>query len=75
MRTTWNVDDEVVEEVKQFARARSIAAGEAASQLIRRGLKAGIGIRYENGFPVFDVPDGEPVVTQEHVQRLIDELI
>ena len=75
MRTTWNVDDEVVEEVKQYARARSIPAGEAASQLIRRGLKTGIGIRLEQGIPVFDIPDDSPIVTQEHVKRLIDELL
>jgi hypothetical protein len=74
MRTTWNVEDDVVEDVKEYARARSIPAGQAASQLIRRGLRAGIGMRYENGFPVFDVPAGTPVVTKEHVQRLIDEL-
>jgi hypothetical protein len=49
MRTPWNVDDEVEDEVKQYARARSIPAGEAASQLIRRGLKTGIGIRLEQG--------------------------
>jgi hypothetical protein len=74
MRTTWNVEDEVVEEVRQYAKDRAIPAGQAASQLIRRGLKARLGIRYEHGFPVFDVPEGSPIVTQEHVQRLIDEL-
>lgn len=74
MRTTWNVDDEIVEEVKQYARARSLPAGEAASQLIRRGLNARLGIRFEHGIPVFDVPGNSPIVTGEHAQRLIDEL-
>ena len=74
MRTTWNLDDEIVEEVKQYARARSISAGEAASHLIRQGLKAQLGTRVENGFEVFDVPEGSSVVTQEHVQRMIDNL-
>jgi len=75
MRTTWNIDDEIVEEVKQYARIRSIPAGEAAGQLIRQGLRAGIGIRYESGFPVFDTPADSPVVTLEHTLRLEDELI
>jgi len=75
MRTTWNVDDEIVEEVKQYAQARSIPAGEAASQLIRRGLRAGIGIRYEQGIPVFDAPEDSPIVTLEHTLRMEDELI
>jgi hypothetical protein len=74
VRTTWNFDEEVVQEVKRYARERSIPAGEAASRLIRRALKTGVGIRYENGFPVFDVPPDTPVVTKEHVQQLIDEL-
>jgi hypothetical protein len=74
MRTTWNVDDEVVEEVKRFALARSIPAGEAASLLIRRGLKTRLGMRLEQGVPVFDVPEDSPIVTLDHVQRLIDEL-
>lgn len=74
MRTTWNVDDQIVEEVKQYARARSIPAGEAASQLIRRGLKARLGTRIDGAFEVFDVPEDSPMVSQEHVQRLIDDL-
>jgi hypothetical protein len=75
MRTTWNVDDEIVEGVKEYALARSISAGEAASQLIRRGLKSGIGIRYEDGIPVFDTPEDSPTVTLEHTLRLEDELL
>jgi hypothetical protein len=74
MRTTWNVDDEIVEEVKKYAKARSLPAGEAASQLIRRGLRARLGIRFEKGVPVFDVPADSPVVTLEYAQHLIDEL-
>lgn len=74
MRTTWNLDDEIVQEVKQYARERSIPAGEAANRLIRRALRTGVGIRYENGFPLFDVPADTPAVSKEHVQMLIDEL-
>jgi len=74
MRTTWNIDDEVQREVKEYAEARSIPAGEAASLLIRRGLHAKIGTRRERGVLVFDIPADSPVVTYEHVQKLIDEL-
>ena len=74
MRTTLNIDDEVLNQVKEYAASRSIPTGEAASQLIRRGLKARLGIRYEQGVPMFDLPDDSPVVTFEHTQRLIDEL-
>jgi hypothetical protein len=75
MRTTWNVDNELVGAVKDYARTRSISSGEAASQLIRRGLKAGIGIRYEQGIPVFDTAYDSPIVTLEHTLLMEDELL
>jgi hypothetical protein len=74
MRTTVNIDDEVLEEVKRYARARTIPAGDAISYLLKQALRKPLGTRVENGFTVFDVPDDSPIVTQEHVQRLIDEL-
>ena len=74
MRTTWNIDDDVLEEVKQYASARTISAGEAATSLLKQSLRRPLGTRVEQGFTVFDVPDDSPVITQEHVQRMIDEL-
>jgi hypothetical protein len=74
MRTTWNIDDDVLEEVKEYARARTMPAGEAATFLLKQSLRKPIGTRVENGFQVFDVPEDSPTLTQEHVQRLIDEL-
>jgi len=74
MRTTLNINDEVLEQVKQYAAARSMATGDAASYLLKQALNRPLGTRIENGFEVFDVPEDSPVVTQEHVQRLIDEL-
>jgi hypothetical protein len=74
MRTTINIDDDVLNEVKLYARARTMPAGEAISYLLKQALHKPLGTRIENGFTVFDVPDDSPIVTQEHVQRLIDEL-
>ncbi len=74
MRTTLNIDDEVLEELKRYASARSISAGEAATSLIIDGLRKPLGTRVEQGFTVFDVPAYSPALSQEHIQRLIDEL-
>jgi len=74
VRTTWNVDDEIVEEIKDYARARTMPAGKAVSFLLKQALRQPLGTRIEKGFEVFDVPEDTPIVTQEHVQRLIDEL-
>ena len=74
MRTTLNVSDEVLEQVKQYAAARSMSTGDAVSRLLKQALSKPLGTRVENGFEVFDVPNDSPVVTLEHVQRMIDEL-
>jgi hypothetical protein len=74
MRTTWNIDDEILEEVKRYARARSIPAGEAVGHLLKQALQKPLGTRMDNGFEVFDVPDDSPIVTEERVQKLIDDL-
>jgi len=74
MRTTLNIDDEVLEQVKQNAAARSMPTGQAASCLLNQALKKPLGTRIENGFEVFDLPDDSPIVTLEHVQKMIDEL-
>jgi hypothetical protein len=74
MRTTWNVDDEVVEQVKQYAIARSVPAGKAVSYLLKQALHRPLGTRIENGFVVFDVPDDSPIITLEETLRLEDEL-
>jgi hypothetical protein len=74
MRTTLNIKDEVLEQVRQFAAARSMPTGEAASYLLKQALNKPLGTRIENGFEVFDVPEGSPIVTLEHTLRLEDEL-
>lgn len=74
MRTTLNISDDVLQQVKQFAAARSMPTGAAASFLLKQALNKPLGTRIEDGFEVFDVPEDSPVITQEHVQRLIDDL-
>ncbi len=74
MRTTLNISDDVLQQVKQFAAARSMPTGAAASYLLKQALNKPLGTRIEEGFEVFDVPEDSPVISQEHVQRLIDDL-
>lgn len=70
MRTTLRLDDDVLQVVKTYAENRSLAMGNALSELVRRGLSAPPRTRIVNGLVVFDVSeDGEPV-TSEQVKRL-----
>ena len=74
MRTTLDIRDDVLKQVKEYAAARSISNGAAASYLLQQALNRPLGTRTENGFEVFDVPGDSPVVTLEHTLRLEDEL-
>jgi len=52
MRTTLNLDDDVVGRLKAFAESRSMALGKAASDLMRRGLNAKVETQVVNGIHV-----------------------
>jgi hypothetical protein len=73
MRTTLALDDDAIELIKAFARKRHLSFGRAASELIRRGVSFQLGTTNLNGFPVFNVPDGFPVITTEQVRELSEE--
>jgi hypothetical protein len=70
MRTTLNLDDDVVPVVKRYAESRSLALGKAASELIRRGAAARLPTRVVNGLEVFDLPPDSPLVTTKCVRDL-----
>jgi hypothetical protein len=74
MRTTLSLDDDVIPLVKRYADGRSLTLGKAASELIRKGLRAPTPTRVENGFVVFDVPPDSPPITLELVNRVRDEI-
>ena len=69
MRTTLNIDDDVLESVKRYSSARAVSLGRAASDLLRRGLATPVPTRIENGLVVFDLPEGTPTVTTEQVRE------
>jgi hypothetical protein len=74
MRTTLSLDDDVLREVKTYAKSRDVAIGKAVSDLIRQGLRAPLQTRVVNGFHVVELPPGSPPVSTEDVKKLQDEL-
>ncbi len=74
MRTTLSLDDDIYPVVKTYARSREVSVGKAVSELVRRGLSAPLRTRVVNGFHVVDLPPGSPVVTRQHVRKLMEEL-
>jgi len=73
MRTTLNIDDDVLEILKSYAETRSVGLGKAASELVRRGIEAPVRTRKVNGLVVFDLPDDGETITSEHVKKLETE--
>jgi hypothetical protein len=60
MRTTLDVESDVLDAAKALAVARGVSVGAALSELARRGVAARTPLSVRNGFPVFQVPVGTP---------------
>jgi hypothetical protein len=72
MRTTLDIDDNLLRIAKVRAREKGISVGAAVSEMMRRGLEVTIGSS-KSGFPVFQPPPDAPVVTDEIVARFRDD--
>ena len=66
MRTTLDIDDDVVAAAREFAAAERRSLGAVISELARRGLTPAR-IEAEDGLPVIRVPSGTPPITPEMV--------
>jgi hypothetical protein len=58
MRTTVNLDDDILRVADKLAESRAISRGEAISELARRGVRQArhtLPIKLRNGFAVLDV--------------------
>jgi hypothetical protein len=74
MRTTVNLDDDVVEAARALADAERRSLGQVISDLVRRGLaprEARIGT--EDGFPVFQGPAEAPLITSDMVRTALED--
>ena len=52
MRTTLDIDDDVLQAAKEIAAARRVTAGRVLSDLARKGLDPGRTTRVRNGVPL-----------------------
>lgn len=73
MRTTLNLDDDVLELLKHYAENRSLPLGKAASELVRHGLEAPVQTRMVNGFCTVVLPSDSPTVTSEQIKKLLED--
>ena len=75
MRTTINIDEDLLRIARSLARARSISIGAIISELMRRGLEMQRqpAVDRKSGFPVFQVPRDAHPITLEDVKKGEDE--
>ena len=76
MRTTLNLDDDVLEAVKSIADAQNTTAGKVLSELARKSLAPSgreSKCRTRNGFVLFPPRKNGKPVTMEMINRLRDE--
>ncbi len=75
MRTTLEVDDDILQAAKELAASRGSTAGKVLSDLARRGLaRSGEANAVRNGVPLLAPrPAGEPRVTMKRVNELRDD--
>ena len=74
MRTTLDVDDDVLQAAKEIAANRGTTAGKVLSDLARKALTPTQNGRERNGVPLMPRrPKGSQRPTMEMVNRLRDE--
>ncbi len=76
MRTTLNLDEDVLATLKRYAEDRSLPLGKAASNVMRRGFEAPVETRLVNGFHTIVLPPGPTEkITTERVKELLEDEI
>lgn len=75
MRTTLDLDDDILQAAKELAAASGTTAGKVVSDLARKGLaRQGASGRERNGVPLLPArPAADPQVTMRRVNELRDE--
>lgn len=73
MRTTLDLEEDVLLAAKEIARRRGVTIGKVMSDLARQALKREVTVTSRHGLPVFPIQPNAGVVTQELVNQLRDE--
>jgi hypothetical protein len=72
MRTTLDIDYDVVAAARELAASERRSLGAVISELARRGLTPAR-VESADGLPVIRVPTDAPAITPEMVRRALDE--
>jgi hypothetical protein len=74
MRTTLDIDEDVLQAAKELAQQQKTTAGRVLSELARKGLQPRAhSTQLRNGVPLLGPRQGEKPVTSEVVENLRDD--
>jgi hypothetical protein len=74
MRTTLDIDDDVLQAAKEIAAFRRSTTGKVLSELARKGLEPPKEkVRFRNGVPLLNRARGSRPITMKLVKELLDE--
>jgi hypothetical protein len=74
MRTTLDLDEDVLQAAKELADVRGVTAGKVVSDLVRKALTPTNVPKVRNGVPLLPRrPPGSPILTMKFVNELRDE--
>ncbi len=74
MRTTLDIDEDVLLAAKEIARGKRMTVGQVLSNLARKSLTRKSPVSKKDGLPLFPIQPNAGAVTLELVNRLRDEL-
>jgi hypothetical protein len=73
MRTTVDLEEDVLLAAKEIAKQRGNTVGQVLSDLARQALTRWTSVSKKHGLPLFSVQPDAGIVTPELVNRLRDE--
>jgi hypothetical protein len=73
MRTTLDLELDVLQAAKEIGAARGMSAGQVVSELVRKALASTTTAKVRNGVPLLPRKAGSPPLTMAAVNRLRDE--
>ena len=73
MRTTLNIDDDVLAVARSLAERNRCSLGRALSELARRGFSDVKRVASDDGLPVFRIPAAAGPITNEDVTRALSD--
>ena len=73
MRTTLNIDDDVLAVARALAARSGCSLGSAVYELARRGIKGWDAVNDGDGFPAFRVSPAAQPITDDDVRKALSD--